>query len=63
MILELLAARRRGADESATAHHQIWTQPEVRAIDQEILLLRSQGSEDALYSLVADEIEQRDRFL
>src|SRR5205823_13968725 len=39
VILELLAARRRGADESTTSHHQIWTQSEVRAIDQELLLL------------------------
>ncbi|SRR6266852_733044 len=63
VVLELLTARWRGANESAAAHHQIRAHPEVRAIDEEILLLGSKRREDALYTLVAEQLEQLDRLL
>src|SRR5438552_6265671 len=63
VILELLATWWGSADESTPAHHQVWSQPEVSAIDEEVFLLGAQSGENALHSLVADEIEQLDRFL
>src|SRR5918999_1568459 len=51
MILELLSTRRRRADERPTGHDEIRTQREVRAVDQEILLLRSERRVDAMDAL------------
>jgi hypothetical protein len=54
VILQLLSTRRWSADEGTASHHEIRAHPEVRAIDEEIFLLGSQGREDALHSLVAE---------
>ena len=63
VILELLATRRRCADESAAPHHQVRSQPEVTTIDEEVFLLGTECGEDALHTFIAEEIEQIDRFL
>ena len=47
VILELLAARRRRADERASAHHEIGAEREVGAVDEEVFLLRSERGVDA----------------
>ena len=60
VILELLSARGRRTDESTSAHDEVRTHSKVGAIDEEILLLGTERGEDALHSLVADKLEQRD---
>ena len=42
-------------------HHEVGAQREVRAVDQEVLLLGAQRGEDALHALVAEQLEQLDR--
>src|SRR6059058_2196451 len=63
VILELLAARWRCANESASAHHEVRTHPEMRAVDKEILLLGPESREHPLHSLIAEQVEKRDRSL
>jgi len=63
MILELLPAGWRGADEGAATHHEIGAHGEMRAVDQEVFLLGTEGGVDALHSLVTEELEQGDRLL
>ena len=63
VIFELLPARGRSAEKGAAAHHEIGTQREVRAVDEEVFLLGAERREDALHALVAEELEQLDRFL
>ena len=53
MVFELLAARRRGAQERATAHHQVGAKREVVAVDEEVFLLRSERRVDADDAVVA----------
>jgi hypothetical protein len=60
VVLELLAARRCRADERPTRHHEIGTEREVAAVDEEILLLGSKRRVDALHALVAEELEEPD---
>src|SRR5690349_2343880 len=47
VILELLAARRRRADERAAGHNEIRSERKMTAINEEILLLGTQGRVDA----------------
>ena len=61
VVLELLAARRRRADERAAGHHEVGAQREVRAVDEEVLLLGAERREDAMHALVAEQLEQLDR--
>ena len=63
VVLELLPAWRRSADKGTPAHHQIGAHGVVRAIDEEVFLLGSEGGEDALDTLVAQELEELDGFL
>ncbi len=63
VVLELLAARRRSANQSAAAHHQVRAHPEVRAIDEEVFLLGSKRREDSLYSSITKQLEQLDGLL
>jgi hypothetical protein len=63
VVLELLPARRRRADERAAAHDEVGPQRVERAVDEEVLLLRAHRREDALHALVAEQLEERDRLL
>ena len=60
VILELLSARRRRADERPAGHHEIGPHREVRAVDEEILLLGAERGVDAIHALVAEQLEQLD---
>src|SRR5688500_9721260 len=63
VVLELLAARWRCADERASAHHEVRAQAEVCAVDQEVFLLGAEGGENPLDALVAEELEELNGFL
>src|SRR6476646_3735972 len=60
VILELLAPRRGSADERAAGHDEIRSQGEVTSINQEILLLGSKRGINAVHTLVAKHLEERD---
>ncbi len=63
VILELLSARRRRADQRAAGHHEVGAQREVRAVDEEIFLLGAERRVHALHALVAEQLEQLDRLV
>ncbi len=63
VILELLPAWRGRADERTPSHHQIGAHGVVRAIDEEVFLLGPEGGEDALDTLVAEDLEELDGLL
>ena len=54
VILELLTARRRRADERAARHDEVRPQREVRAVDQEVLLLGPHRRVHAVDAAVAE---------
>src|SRR5258708_15521154 len=63
MVLELLPAWRRSTNESTATHHEVRAHREMCAIDEEIFLLGPERREDALDSLVTEQLQQRDGLL
>jgi hypothetical protein len=61
VILELLPARRRRADQRAAGHDEIRAHREMAAVDDEVLLLGPERRVDAVHAGVAEQLEQRDR--
>ncbi len=60
VILELLSARRRRAEKGAPSHHEVGAHCEVRAIDEEVLLFRTERRRYAGDALVAEERQKLD---
>ena len=46
----------------AAGHHEVGPHREVRAVDEEILLLGAERGVDAIHALVAEQLEQLDGF-
>ncbi len=62
LVLELLALGRLGAEECPTGIDEVWALEVELPIDEEVLLLRAAGRDDAL-RLRAEELEDADRLL
>ncbi len=61
VVVELVPLRRLGAEQGAAGGDQVGALEEVLLVDQEVLLLGSDGREDALGLVVAEQAQRLDR--